>query len=67
MTIATTEKGEQMRIIEINPDFGAIVAANDGYCPCAIEKTEDTRCMCKEFREQTEGECHCGRYKKEKA
>lgn len=51
-------------IIEINPEFGAIVAANDGYCPCAIERTEDTLCMCKEFREQTEGECHCGRYKK---
>ena len=53
-------------IIEINPDFGAIVAANDGYCPCAIEKTEDTRCMCKEFREQAEGECHCGRFRKDK-
>ena len=25
---------------------------NDGYCPCAIEKTEDTKCMCKDFREQ---------------
>jgi hypothetical protein len=31
-----------------------------------IECIEDTRCMCKEFREQAEGECHCGRYKKEK-
>jgi hypothetical protein len=53
-------------IIEINPDFGELVAANDGYCPCAIEKNEDTRCMCKEFREMDEGECHCGRYKKER-
>lgn len=36
---------------------------NDGYCPCSLEKSEDTRCMCKEFREQTEpGECHCGLY-----
>ena len=52
-------------IIEINPDFAEVVAANDGYS-CAIERTEDTRCICKEFREQTEGECHCGRYKKEK-
>lgn len=55
-----------MRIIEINPDFGELVAANDGYCPCAIEKTEDTLCMCKEFREQAEGECHCGRFRKER-
>ena len=53
-------------IIEINPDFGEAVAANDGYCPCAIEKNEDTRCICKEFREMDEGECHCGRYKKVK-
>lgn len=22
-----------------------------GYCPCRIEKTEDTKCMCKEFKE----------------
>ena len=37
---------------------------NDGYCPCRIEKNEDTKCMCKEFREQIadpnfEGYCHC--------
>ena len=38
---------------------------NDGYCVCAIEKTPDTKCMCKEFREQEEsGLCHCGLYKK---
>lgn len=53
------------KIIEINPDFGALVEANDGYCPCAIEKNEDTLCMCKEFREQDSGVCHCGRYEKE--
>ena len=33
---------------------------NDGYCPCRIIKNEDTKCMCKEFREQDSGECHCG-------
>ncbi len=38
---------------------------NDNYCPCQIERTEDTKCMCKEFREQESGECHCGLYKKE--
>ena len=37
---------------------------NDGYCPCRITKTLDTKCMCKEFREQQEGECHCGLYQK---
>ena len=23
-----------------------------GYCPCRLERTEDNKCMCKEFREQ---------------
>lgn len=35
---------------------------NLGYCPCSLEKNEDTKCMCKEFREQDLGECHCGLY-----
>jgi len=39
---------------------------NDGYCPCRIVKTPDTKCMCKEFREQIKkgvfGKCHCGLY-----
>ena len=35
-----------------------------GYCPCKLEKSEDNKCMCKEFREQIkdpnfEGYCHC--------
>ena len=38
---------------------------NDGYCPCRIEKTPDTKCVCKEFREQESGYCHCGLYYKE--
>jgi len=43
----------------------AALKANDGYCPCALERNEDTKCMCKEFREsQEEGVCHCGRYRK---
>ena len=40
-----------------------------GYCPCRREKTEDTKCMCKEFRQQVadpnfEGYCHCMLYYK---
>lgn len=38
---------------------------NSNYCPCKIEKTKDTKCMCKEFREQKNGWCHCGLYYKE--
>lgn len=37
---------------------------NNGYCPCRLLKNEDTKCICKEFREQEEGECHCGLYVK---
>ena len=39
---------------------------NNGYCPCKLEKNNDTKCMCKEFREQEDGECHCGLYVKYK-
>lgn len=35
---------------------------NAGYCPCAILKSADTKCMCKEFREMNAGMCHCGLY-----
>ena len=38
---------------------------NNGYCPCKLEKNNDTKCMCKEFKEQKDGYCHCGLYIKE--
>lgn len=51
---------------ELAQQIRASLKANDGYCPCKIDKTEDTKCICKEFREQIEqgiiGECHCGLY-----
>lgn len=42
-----------------------------GYCPCRIERTEDNKCMCREFKEQIadsefEGYCHCMLFYKEK-
>lgn len=38
---------------------------NDGYCPCVVVKSPETKCMCKAFLEQTEdGQCHCGLYNK---
>ena len=43
------------------------VKENDGFCPCRLVRNEDTKCMCKEFRESTaEGYCHCGLFYKEK-
>lgn len=40
-----------------------------GYCPCRLERTPDTKCMCTEFKEQIkdpnfEGFCHCMLYYK---
>lgn len=38
------------------------------FCPCILpveyesENNADYICMCKEFREQESGECHCGLY-----
>lgn len=41
------------------------VRENGNYCCCEIERNEDTKCMCKNFREQEEsGFCHCGRFLK---
>ena len=38
-----------------------------GYCPCRIVRNPDTKCMCKDFIENTEeGECYCGLYIKVK-
>lgn len=37
---------------------------NNGYCPCKVEKTVDTKCMCLEFRQQESGLCHCGLFVK---
>ena len=54
-----------LKIIEINPNIRKDVKACGGYCPCAIAHTPDTKCICKEFFEQTEpGACHCGRFAK---
>lgn len=56
-----------MKII-VNPDLNIVndirnrLKENEGYCPCRLNKTPDTKCMCKQFREQDSGMCHCGLY-----
>lgn len=59
-----------LKIIK-NPDYKKYeditkaVRENQGYCPCRIQHNADTKCICKEFRNQIhEGECHCGRFVK---
>lgn len=52
-------------------DIKKQLKANNGFCPCALERNKDTKCMCKEFRDMVnngeEGYCHCGLYMSVKA
>lgn len=50
---------------ELEQQIRKALKDNDGYCPCRVQKIADNKCMCKEFREQESGECHCGLYYKE--
>ena len=65
-----------MKVI-LNPDKEEVARVKEGlkrtggYCPCRVFRTEDYKCMCKEFKEQIadpdfEGFCHCRLYYKEK-
>lgn len=55
-----------MKKVKRNPDAEmarlvlARIRENDGYCPCRVERTADTKCPCKPLRES--GECICGLY-----
>lgn len=61
--------------VRLNPDkeivdtIKAGLKKTGGYCPCRMERTEDTKCMCTEFKNQIkdsdfEGYCHCMLYYK---
>ena len=61
--------------ITLNPDAEVVRTVREGlqhtggYCPCRLERTEENRCMCREFRDQVEdpnfeGFCHCMLYYK---
>ena len=63
--------------IRFNEDKEVVLAVQEGlrrtggYCPCKLERSEENKCMCKEFRDQIkdesyEGYCHCMLYYKEK-
>lgn len=51
---------------ELREQIESALKANDNFCPCRTEKTPDTRCMCKEFRDfiasGKSGFCHCQLY-----
>ena len=63
--------------VRLNEDKQVVDAIREGlkrtggYCPCRLARTEEYRCMCKEFKDQIadpnfEGYCHCRLYYKEK-
>lgn len=63
--------------ITLNPDKEIVNTIKEGlkmkggYCPCRLEKKEEYKCMCEEFRAQIadpefEGYCHCMLYYKSK-
>lgn len=63
--------------ITLNPDKEIVkniregLKTKNGHCPCKVEISDDTKCMCKEFRDQIkdplyEGFCHCMLYYKHK-
>lgn len=63
MKIRLNENEEIVKIVKEG------LERSGGYCPCRREKTEENKCMCKEFREQIrdpefEGFCHCMLYYK---
>lgn len=69
------EDATRKPIVRLNEDPEVVATvraglkAKGGYCPCRLEQTPDTKCMCREFREQIadpnfEGYCHCLLYYK---
>lgn len=58
--------------IKLNPDKNLVeeirnkLKENGGYCPCRLIKNEESKCICKEFKEAVncgiKGYCHCGLY-----
>ena len=47
MNIRLNEDKEHVKFIREN------LKKNNGYCPCSLIKSEDTKCMCKEFRDMS--------------
>ena len=46
-------------------EIRSAMKAAGGHCPCVLAsaRNEDTKCMCKAFREAPAGTvCHCGLY-----
>ena len=69
-------KGSGIMAVRLNEDKEMVQTIKEGlnrtggYCPCRLERTEENKCICKEFREQIAdpnftGYCHCLLYYKD--
>ena len=74
--IINIEKGSEAMAIRLNEDQEMVRMVKEGlkrtggYCPCRLERSEENKCICQEFREQMadpnfQGYCHCMLYYKE--
>ena len=64
MAVRLNENEEMVKIVKDG------LKRTGGYCPCRLERTEENKCICKEFREQIadpdfKGYCHCMLYYKD--
>ena len=70
-------KGSDQVAVRLNEDKELVAALKEGlkrtggYCPCRLQRTEENKCICSEFRAQIddpnfEGYCHCMLYYKSK-
>jgi len=69
-------KGSVTMAVRFNEDKEIVASVKEGlkrtggYCPCRLQRTEENKCICKEFREQIadpefKGYCHCLLYYKD--
>ena len=53
--------------LELIAEVNRQLQETKGYCPCALEWTKDTKCICSAFKQslanEEEVECNCGKYK----
>lgn len=69
-----SDVSNKVKIIKLETEHAkkvenALKNETDGYCPCKLTHTEDTKCMCKDFRDSVESleenesvACDCGLY-----
>ena len=69
-------KGVMIVAVRLNEDQEMVKIIREGlkrtggYCPCRMERTEENKCICQEFKNQIadpnyQGYCHCMLYYKD--